>query len=290
MNVDGEELAGLVVAELLEQRGADAVHRRSVHHALDDQGVQLPPAVVDHHVLPERDRAGARVDLDEAAVGRVGEDQLRAHPPVRVDRLGQRVLVDVMGLETRVHAGRQAEHVRVGGARQLRDREPPVGRAAHHRGAVAQLQIRHVDLQAVRGDPQQLGAHPRGRAHHRAHVGHRELVGVVPGEVEPRGGRGVEAARHADRRPASPPARRPRSAPPPSRSPGRSRVAQAHPHVAVGLHPDHRRLRRARRGASPGHQLVGGEVGARRLHRRGDADAEQPALGARAGLLARQPA
>ena len=97
-----EELARLVVAELLEQRGADAVHGRAVDHALDDQGVELPPAVVHHaRTSQELDPPGARVDLDQAAVGRVGEDQLRAHPPVCVERLGQRVLVDVVGLQAR---------------------------------------------------------------------------------------------------------------------------------------------------------------------------------------------
>ncbi len=215
----------------------------------------------------------------------VGEDELRAHAPLAVDRLGERVLVRVPGLEPRLLAGRQAEHVGVGGARQLGEAEPPVRRAAHRHRAPAQLQIGDRGLQPMRGDAQQLGPHARGRAHHRAHVGDRELVRVVAGEIEPRRRRRVEAAGHRDRVRGEPELvghdlREHRLVALAAR-----RIAQRHAHLAVGLHAHHRRLRRARRRAPAGDDLVGGEVGARRLHRGGDADAEQPALVARGGLL-----
>jgi hypothetical protein len=283
----GEELALLVVAELLEQGGADAVGGRAVHHALDDQRVQLAPAVVHDHVLEDPDESGPPVHLHQTAVRGIGEDELGAHPTLGVHRTGQRVLVRVARLDPRLLAGRQAEHVGVAGARQLREREAPVRRAPHRHRAAPQLQVGGRDLQAVRGQAQELVADARGGADHRAHVGHRELVGVVAREVEPGRGRGIEATGHRDRVRGE------------AELVGHDlgddglvalaarRIAQRHPHLPVGLHPDHRRLRRARGAPPAGDDLVGGEVGAGRLHRRGDADAEQPVLvcGPRAGLL-----
>jgi hypothetical protein len=75
-----------------------------VHHALDDERVQLASAVVDHHVLPQGDLASAPVD--QAAVRRVCEDELRADSPLTVDRPGQRVLVDVVHPEPGILPGR----------------------------------------------------------------------------------------------------------------------------------------------------------------------------------------
>ena len=100
----------------------------------------------------------------------------------------------------------------------------------------------------MRGDPQQLFAHPRGRAHHRAHVGHRELVGVVPGEIEPGRGRRVEPAGDAERVRRHPELVGDDLGDDRLVALAARRVAEAHPHLAVGLHADHRRLRRARRG------------------------------------------
>ncbi len=78
-----------------------------------------------------------------------------------VDRLGERVLVGVPGLEPRLLARRQAEHVGVGGARQLAEAEPPVGAPRTRHRATGQLQIGDRGLQPVRGDAQELGPHAR---------------------------------------------------------------------------------------------------------------------------------
>jgi hypothetical protein len=48
----------------------------------------------------------APVDLDQAAVRRVCEDELRADSPLTVDRPGQRVLVDVVRPEPGILPGR----------------------------------------------------------------------------------------------------------------------------------------------------------------------------------------
>ena len=157
-----EELPLRVVAEFLEQRGADAVHRRAVHHALDDERIELAAAVVHDEVLEDGDRAGARMHLDQAAVRRVGEDELGAHAPLGVDGRGERILVRVAGLEPGLFARRQAQHVGVGGARELGEGDPPVRRAPHHDGAVAQLEVGRVDLQPMRGQPAELVRHARG--------------------------------------------------------------------------------------------------------------------------------
>ena len=71
--------------EFLEQRGPDPVHRRAVHHALHDERIELAAAIVGDEILEDRDHTGARVHLDEAAVGRVREDELGAHAPLGVD-------------------------------------------------------------------------------------------------------------------------------------------------------------------------------------------------------------
>jgi hypothetical protein len=61
-------------------------------------------------------------------------------------------------------------------------------------------------------------------------------------------------------------------------------IAECGAHVAVGLHAHHRGLRGPRGRAAPGHQLVGGEIRARGLHRRRQPDAEQTTLASPARL------
>jgi len=85
----GEQLAVVVVAELFEQRRADTVRGSAVDHALDDARVELRATVVDHHVLQDAHLAGASIDRDQAAVGRVGVDQLTAHAPLVRTTLAQ---------------------------------------------------------------------------------------------------------------------------------------------------------------------------------------------------------
>jgi hypothetical protein len=96
----------LAPSELLQQSCADAVRGRAVHHALDDQRIELAPAVVHDHVLQDAHAAGRRIDLHQTAVGGVGEDELRRYATVGVDRPGQRVLVRVARLQPRLLAGR----------------------------------------------------------------------------------------------------------------------------------------------------------------------------------------
>ena len=138
----------------------------------------------------------------------------------------------------------------------------------------------------MRRQAYELVADAPGGADHGAGIGHRELVGIVAREVEPRRRGGVEAAgdvhlvgRHAelvgddlrDDGLVALPARR---------------IADGGPHPAVGLDPHHGRFGRARRRPPSGDDLVGGEVGAGRLDRRRDADAEQSSATAALHLLA----
>ena len=78
VEVRGQQLPVLVVDEVLVERGADRVHGRAVHLALDDLRVDPRAAVVDGRVVDDLDDAGLAVDLDDARVDlrRVGQRQL----------------------------------------------------------------------------------------------------------------------------------------------------------------------------------------------------------------------
>ena len=60
----GRKLAGLVVAELLEERRADAVHRAAPDVPLQRHGIDHRAAVVDGGVVEEVHLAGLDIDLD----------------------------------------------------------------------------------------------------------------------------------------------------------------------------------------------------------------------------------
>jgi len=60
----GDELAGAVIDEMLQQDLTDALHDRAMHLAFDDHVIQHVAAVVNRRVGDERGRAGVRIDLD----------------------------------------------------------------------------------------------------------------------------------------------------------------------------------------------------------------------------------
>jgi hypothetical protein len=68
----GEELAFLVVEQLLFDRGADALGEAAMKLALDDHRVDRPPAVVHGDVAEQRERAGLDVHLDHDALDTEG--------------------------------------------------------------------------------------------------------------------------------------------------------------------------------------------------------------------------
>ena len=274
----GLQVPLLVIVELFVQRRADAVGGSPLHQPLHDGRIEHGAAVVHHAVLEDGDAAGVRVHFHDDPVRGVAGEELVPHPAVLVGHIGDVRLVIEPALQTGLHVRRQRQQVAVGHEGQLAEGLPVLMTVPGTHAAFGQFQILRRFLQQVGCQLQQLAAHLARGAEDGAHVGARELVGVVTGGVEPGRHRGVEERRHPDcvhghsqlvgddlcggglmPLPAA-------------------HVAQEHQDAAVVLHPHHGRLRRARGAPPAGRENVRRRVGGAGLQPDGDADAEVPSL------------
>ena len=114
----GERLAGLVVGDFLEQRGADALHDAAADLAFDEHRVDHRAAILGDGVIEQFDEAGLGVDRDDGAVGRVG-----------VNPGADRRLVGGGCVEQRVDARRQSVHAQMRNLGDLGDRDRARGPA-----------------------------------------------------------------------------------------------------------------------------------------------------------------
>ena len=87
----GEELAGLVVDELLVERGGDALHEGAAHLAVGDHRIEQAAGVVHGDVAVDAHLVAQRIDLDAAhveheAVGQRGVDAVVARGRLELGR------------------------------------------------------------------------------------------------------------------------------------------------------------------------------------------------------------
>ena len=154
----GQELAVLVVNELLKQRTAHPLRGAAHHLPLDDHGIDLHAAVVDDGVAQELHGAGLDVDLHHRDVDGVGPGD--AQPAYRgLERLG--------GLEARGDLPWQGRHLRVGHPGHTAHRQAPAGHAAHVYLAVDNFHVLLGALQQVRAHPANLLFERSARFRHR---------------------------------------------------------------------------------------------------------------------------
>ena len=166
----GDQLAVLVVDDLLVQRLADAVGHAAVHLAVDQHRVDGRAAVVDRHPALDLDLAGLHVHVDHARV--------RAEREHEVLRVVERGL-----LEARLDVGRQLVRRDVRSAGDLGHRHRLVGRAAHLELAVGQLDVLGRGLQQRGADLLGLVLHLLGGAAHRL-AAHGERTRAVRAPAE----------------------------------------------------------------------------------------------------------
>ena len=195
VEVRGQELAVLVVDELLVEGGADRVHGRAVHLALDDLRVDPGAAVVHGRVVDDLDDAGLPVDLDHARVdlGRVGQRQL-ARLLLRVDHAEVRP-VDEAVVQGRVEVGRQEGVVRVHDRAERHERQRRLGRPSLIRAkpSASSIASPRTGAPPPRARPSRRAA-PRRRPWPRP--GDRELARVGSREAGVRVEEGVVALAH----------------------------------------------------------------------------------------------
>ena len=180
----GERLALLVVGDLLAQRGADPLHHAAVDLRLDDHRVDHRAAILGDREIDEFDRAGLRIDRNDGAVRRVGENA-GADPGL----IGRR------RLEQRLLPGGQPIHPQIRDMGDLGDRYRAALRPADH--ALGAAHLADLALQEVRADPLDLVAHHPRRARHRAPRHHHAARGEG---AEPIGGALGVAVAHRDMR------------------------------------------------------------------------------------------
>ena len=69
----GEDVAGVVVDDLFEQRVADALRDAALNLAVDDHRIDQPPGILRHQEFFDPHPAGLGVDLDQRDMAGVGE-------------------------------------------------------------------------------------------------------------------------------------------------------------------------------------------------------------------------
>ena len=156
-----QQLAVLVVGDLLGEDAAEPLHRRADHLPVQRLRIDDAADVVDHDVVEHLDTAGARIDRDMGDRGAVGVGRSsncrtcrrprarRAPPASRGGRPARwrrpRASVTVVGRDAEALAGGRA-HLLDQRVRGLHDRA-----AAHHRGAraVGAVALRQIGRGAV---------------------------------------------------------------------------------------------------------------------------------------------
>ena len=114
----GEDVAGLVVNDLLQQRIADALRHPAVDLAVDDHRIDQPAGVLRDQEFLDFNPPGFDVDFDDRRMARIGE---------RARRVVGRGLHDA-----RLDLAVEPVDLMVGGARQGADRQQTIG-AGHAR-------------------------------------------------------------------------------------------------------------------------------------------------------------
>src|SRR5262249_24858582 len=121
----GDELALVVIGELLVERGADAVGDAAHGHAAHDLRVDHGAAVVADDVAPDLGLAEIRIDGQQQQMKLEGEAGIHLHPAVRGrQRAAGRYLQHLGEGEPGLGAGRQAVEVAVGDGDQLGEAAP----------------------------------------------------------------------------------------------------------------------------------------------------------------------
>src|SRR5215475_10939386 len=94
----GEELPGVVVHAVLEERGADSLHDRAAELLVDEPRIDDAAAVLHHPVAQQPHEAGGDVHLDVGELNAVGErkslvarDVVPGHRQLGLEILGERV-------------------------------------------------------------------------------------------------------------------------------------------------------------------------------------------------------
>ena len=135
----GEQVPGVVVHGFLPERLRDALGDAAVNLALDDERVDLVPAVVHRRVRHQADAARLLVDLDHRDVRAEREREVRWVPGDR-------------GLEQRLGSIGQVVG-REGLERDGRERHRPVGRAPHNEAPALVDEVGLVHFELMGCDP-----------------------------------------------------------------------------------------------------------------------------------------
>jgi hypothetical protein len=139
----GDELSVLVIDHAFEQRLADALRDPAMDLALDDHRVDHGADVVDAPEAHDLDAAGLRIDLELAHMRAVAEGEARR-------------IVDRGFLQPRLHRLEWKIVRHIGGAGDLRERDPAVGAGDHER-AIGELDVARRRFQQMTGDQLALG-------------------------------------------------------------------------------------------------------------------------------------
>ena len=173
----GQDVAGLVVNDFLEERVADALRDAAVNLPVDDHRIDEPAGVLGHEEFVDGDVPGLDIHLHHRDMARIGEG---------AGRIVGRALGDA-----RQNLALEQVGLMIGGARQFFDRHRAVG-AGDARHAI----LKH-DVVGRRFEPnarhlQKLGAHLARRQQARAARDDERAAG----EGAPAVGRAVGVAMH----------------------------------------------------------------------------------------------
>ena len=110
----GHQLAFVVIDELLQQRGAEAVGDAAERHALDDMRVDHRAAVMADHVAPDLGLAERGIDRHQHHVKLEGVARIHLHPAVLRQGAAGRHLHHMRALEAGLHALGQQMNIAMG--------------------------------------------------------------------------------------------------------------------------------------------------------------------------------